>query len=48
MHLLGFRFAPRIRDLADMKLYVPGSVKDYPALTSMIGEPYNEKHIRRN
>ncbi|WP_232461084.1 Tn3 family transposase [Burkholderia ubonensis] len=48
MHLLGFRFAPRIRDLDDMKLYVPGSVKDYPALASMIGDPYKEKHIRRN
>jgi TnpA family transposase len=23
-HLLGFRFAPRIRDLADKRLYVPG------------------------
>ncbi len=48
MHLLGFRFAPRIRDLHDMKLYVPGSVKDYPALQSMIGDTYNEKAIRRN
>ncbi|WP_341318414.1 Tn3 family transposase [Paraburkholderia sp. IMGN_8] len=48
MHLLGFRFAPRIRDLHDMKLYVPGSIKDYPALASMIGDSYSEKHIRRN
>jgi TnpA family transposase len=48
MHLLGFRFAPRIRDLDDMKLYVPGNVKDYPALASMIGDRHNEKHIRRN
>src|ERR1700747_3316669 len=23
MHLLGYRFAPRIRDLADRRLYVP-------------------------
>jgi TnpA family transposase len=23
MHLLGFRFAPRIRDLGDTKLYIP-------------------------
>ncbi|OJA78519.1 hypothetical protein BGV71_17260 [Burkholderia ubonensis] len=43
-----FRFAPRIRDLDDMKLYVPGSVKDYPALSSMIGDTYNKQHIRRN
>ncbi|MGF6756995.1 TnpA family transposase [Paraburkholderia sp. GAS42] len=48
MHLLGFQFAPRIRNLDDMKLYVPGSVKDYPALTPMIGDGYSEKHIRRN
>ncbi|CAB3774641.1 Tn3 family transposase [Paraburkholderia humisilvae] len=48
MHLLGFRFAPRIRDLDDMKLYVPGSAKDYPALASMIGDTYNEKRIRRS
>lgn len=48
MHLLGFRFAPRIRDLDDMKLYVPGSVKDYPALAAMIGDTYNEKHIQRS
>jgi len=27
MHLLGFRFAPRIRDLADKKLYVPPGTK---------------------
>ncbi|MBB5429009.1 TnpA family transposase [Paraburkholderia atlantica] len=48
MHLLGFRFAPRIRDLSDMKLYVPCNPKDYPALASIIGDTYNEKHIRRN
>jgi TnpA family transposase len=48
MHLLGFRFAPRIRDLGDMKLYVPGNPNDYPAFAAMIGDTYNEKHIRRN
>lgn len=31
MHLLGFRFAPRI-DLGEIKLYVPQSVQDYPTL----------------
>ena len=30
MHLLGFRFAPRIRDLADKRLYVHGDAKQYP------------------
>jgi TnpA family transposase len=48
MHLLGFRFAPRIRDLGDTKLYVPGKPTDYPALTAMIGGTINEKHIRNH
>lgn len=46
MHLLGFRLSPRIRDLADSKLYVPGSPDDYPALAPMIGGAYKEKLIR--
>ena len=33
MHLLGFRFAPRIRDLTDRRLYVPDDEKHYAALT---------------
>jgi TnpA family transposase len=45
-HLLGFRFAPRIRDLADTKLYVPKNEQDYPAMRAMIGGPLNIKHIR--
>jgi TnpA family transposase len=28
MPVLGFRFAPRIRDLGDAKLYFPGEVAD--------------------
>lgn len=43
MHLLGFRFAPRIRDLADKRLFVPGKPGDYPAL---IGGKVNAKPIR--
>jgi TnpA family transposase len=31
-HLLGFRFAPRIRDLADKRLYVPGKATQWSAL----------------
>jgi TnpA family transposase len=31
-----------------MKLYVPGNPKDHPALAAMIGDTYNEKHIRQN
>ncbi len=46
MHMLGFRFAPRIRDLGDTKLYIPGAIADYPALKAMIGGTLNIKHLR--
>ncbi len=46
MHLLGFRFAPRIRDLGDTKLYVPGNIQDHPALRALIGGSLNIKHVR--
>jgi TnpA family transposase len=46
MHLLGFRFAPRIRDLADKRLYIHGDAKQYTTLTEMIGGNINVKHIR--
>ncbi|MGB4948676.1 MAG: Tn3 family transposase [Candidatus Competibacter denitrificans] len=46
MHLLGFRFAPRIRDLADKRLYIHGDAKPYPTLTELIGGSINVKHIR--
>lgn len=37
-HLLGFRFAPRIRDLADKRLYPFEKPATYPALLPLIGE----------
>lgn len=46
MHLLGFRFAPRIRDLADKKLYVPGDGKAFLALAPLVGGQLNLKQIR--
>jgi TnpA family transposase len=46
-HLLGFRFAPRIRDLADKRLYVPGKPARWPALDSMIGGSINTKIIEQ-
>ncbi len=50
MHLLDFRFAPRIRDLGDTKLYIPAQSsaydKSYDALRPMIGGPLNLKQIR--
>lgn len=45
-HLLGFRFAPRIRDLADKRLYIHGDAKLYPLLSGLIGGNVNVKHIR--
>jgi TnpA family transposase len=46
MHLLGFRFAPRIRDLADKRLYVPGKQSDYPALAALYGGTLNTRIVR--
>lgn len=46
MHLLGFRFAPRIRDLADKRLYIPEKKTSYTAINTLIGGTINMKHIR--
>jgi len=46
MHLLGFRFAPRIRDLADKRMYAPKNQKTYNSIDALIGGTINEKHIR--
>jgi TnpA family transposase len=46
MHLLGFRFVPRIRDLADKRLYIHGDAKNYPTIAGLIGGNINVKHIR--
>jgi TnpA family transposase len=46
-HFLGFRFAPRIRDLADKRLYVPGKSGQWPALEPLIGGPLNLKLIEQ-
>jgi TnpA family transposase len=44
-HLLGFRFAPRIRDLADRRLYVPDKGSTYPALGILIGGTLNVRQM---
>ena len=41
-HLLGFRFAPRIRDLADRRIYVPQKGSTYPALRNLVGGTLND------
>ena len=46
MHLLGFRFAPRIRDLGDKRLYIHGNPTRYPTLAGLIGGSVNVKRIR--
>lgn len=46
MHLTGFRFAPRIRDTGDTKLYIPKGDAAYDALKPMIGGTLNIKHVR--
>lgn len=47
-HLLGFRFAPRLRDLADRKLGVfPGAARP-ELLAKLIGRPFNVAAIRES
>jgi TnpA family transposase len=46
-HLLGFRFAPRIRDLADKRLYVPSKSDRWSTLDPLIGGSINIKLIER-
>ena len=46
MHFLGFRFAPRIRDLGDTKLYIPKGEAVYETLKPMIGGTLNIKQVR--
>ena len=42
-HPLGFEFAPRISDLADKRVYIPGKSADWPALAPLIGGSLNLK-----
>ena len=44
-HLLGFRFAPRIRNLADTRLYSIEKPSSYATLTPLIGGNVNRKQI---
>jgi TnpA family transposase len=47
-HLLGFRFAPRIRDLSELKLYSFTKPSDYPKIENIIQGKINTKIIREN
>src|SRR5438270_13574772 len=44
-HLLGFRFAPRLRDLGDRKLYPIEKTSLYPDLSLLMGGSVNVKQI---
>lgn len=46
MHLLGFRFAPRIRGLKDRRLYSPGSSSAFPNLEPLLAGPLDARGIR--
>jgi len=47
-HLTGFRFAPRIRDLADRRLYVADAHATYQSLDPMIGGAIDFRVIGEN
>lgn len=48
MQLLGFKFAPRIRDFNDKKLFIPEASTKYSALSEHIGGTINSKKIIQN
>lgn len=45
MHLLGYRFAPRIRNIGDTRLYTPANDPALPALAPLIGGTINTTTI---
>lgn len=45
-HLLGFRFAPRIRDLGDKRMYSFGKPAEYPDLAPLLGGKIDTRKIR--
>jgi TnpA family transposase len=47
-HLLGTRFAPRIRDLPDKRLYTPSPAGEYKTLEPLIGGKLNLTRIGQN
>lgn len=47
-HLLGFRFAPRIRDISELKLYSFTKPGEYPKIEKIIQGKINTKIIQEN
>ena len=46
-HLLGFRFAPRIRGLADHRIFVPSAPGRWPCLTPLVAGSVNTRLIEQ-
>lgn len=47
-HLLGFRFAPRIRSISDIKLYSTKKANEYPKIESILNGQIKLKIIKEN
>ncbi|WP_338142447.1 Tn3 family transposase, partial [Sphingomonas koreensis] len=47
-HLLGFRFAPRIRDLNERRLYGLSPLDPWPTLRALVAGPINVRAIEEN
>lgn len=47
-HLLGFRFAPRIRNISDIKLYSTKKANEYPKIESILNGQIKLKIIKEN
>ena len=47
-HLLGFRFAPRIRDLNERRLYSLSSLDPWPTLRQLVAGPVNVRAIEED
>lgn len=47
-YLLGFHFAPRIRDISEIKLYCTGKANVYPKIESILNGRMNTKIIEEN
>ncbi|MMW16919.1 Tn3 family transposase, partial [Listeria monocytogenes] len=47
-HLLGFRFAPRLRDISDAKLYTISSPNDFPNIKGILRGKINTNVIKEN
>ena len=47
-HLLGFKFAPRIRDISELKLYTIGKTNAFPKIETILNGRINSKVIQEN